>query len=139
MYPTVETRPRSTVRYNSALRRNSGDVMAAYGMLSWFVTGESRAYDRKTGRFARVKDIRHKAGAFELALRYDQMWGAQHLDGAPDLRRGSTEAWTLGGNWYLRDNLRFMLNVIESRNRDRLAGVTVDRTRAVTGRLQYDF
>ncbi|ECH9271763.1 porin, partial [Salmonella enterica subsp. enterica] len=45
----------------------------------------------------------------------------------------------LGGNWYLRDNLRFMLNVIESRNRDRLAGVTVDRTRAVTGRLQYDF
>ena len=116
-----------------------GDVMAAYGMLSWFVTGESRAYDRKTGRFARVKDIRHKAGAFEVALRYDQMWGAQHLDGAPDLRRGSTEAWTLGGNWYLRDNLRFMLNVIESRNRDRLAGVTVDRTRAVTGRLQYDF
>ena len=51
-----------------------GDVMAAYGMLSWFVTGESRAYDRKTGRFARVKDIRHKAGAFEVALRYDQMW-----------------------------------------------------------------
>jgi phosphate-selective porin OprO and OprP len=116
-----------------------GDVMAAYGMVSWFVTGESRAYDRKTGRFARVKDIRHKAGAFEVALRYDQMWGAQHLDGAPDLRRGSTEAWTLGGNWYLRDNLRFMLNVIESRNRDRLAGLTVDRTRAVTGRLQYDF
>ena len=44
-----------------------------------------------------------------MALRYDQMWGAQHLDGAPDLRRGSTEAWTLGGNWYLRDNLRFIL------------------------------
>ncbi|MNN48613.1 Phosphate-selective porin O and P [compost metagenome] len=67
------------------------------------------------------------------------MWGAQHLDGQPDLRRGSTEGWTLGGNWYLRDNLRFMLNVIESRNRDRLAGTTVDRTRAVTGRLQFDF
>ena len=74
-----------------------------------------------------------------MSLPYDQIWREQHLDGAPDLRRGSTEAWTLGGNWYLRDNLRFMLNVIESRNRDRLAGVTVDRTRAVTGRLQYDF
>src|SRR5690606_8590182 len=114
-------------------------VMAGYGMVSWFVTGESRSYDRKTGRFARIKDIRHKAGAFELALRYDQMRGAQHLDGLPDLRRGSTAAWTLGANWYLRDNLRFMLNVIESRNRDRLAAVTVDRTRAVTGRLQFDF
>ncbi|MET0891515.1 MAG: porin, partial [Stenotrophomonas maltophilia] len=43
------------------------------------------------------------------------------------------------GNWYMRPNLRFMLNLIESRNRDRLADATVDRTRAVTGRLQYDF
>ena len=116
-----------------------GDVQAAYGMLSWFVTGESRSYDRRTGRFARVKNIRHRAGAFELALRYDQMRGAQHVDGAPDLRRASTEAWTLGGNWYLRDNLRFMLNLIDSRNRDHLADATVDRTRAVTGRLAFDF
>lgn len=122
-----------------------GNVLAGYGMLSWFVTGESRAYDPRTGRFARVRDIRHAAGAFELALRYDQMRGDQHRTGLPDLRDlrdlrdGSTAAWTLGGNWYLRDNLRFMLNLIESRNRDRLAHVTVDRTRAVTGRLQFDF
>lgn len=116
-----------------------GQVLAGYGMLSWFVTGESRGYDRKTGRFARVKDIRHRAGAFELALRYDQMRGDQHLIGQPDLIDASTAAWTLGGNWYLRPNLRFMLNLIESRNRDRLAGTTVDRTRAVTGRLQFDF
>ncbi len=116
-----------------------GEVMAAYGMLSWFVTGESRSYDRKTGRFARIKDIRHKPGAFEVALRYDQMRGNQHLDGQPDLRNGSTEAWTLAGNWYLRDNLRFMLNLIDSRNRNRLTDTTVDHTRAVTGRLQFDF
>lgn len=127
----------SGATFDDGLQR--GKVLAGYGMLSWFVTGESRAYDRKTGRFARVKDIQHKAGAFELALRYDQMRGDQHLDGLPDLRDGSTEAWTLGGNWYLRDNLRFMLNLIESRNRDRLADVTVDRTRALTGRLQFDF
>ncbi len=116
-----------------------GDVMAAYGALGWFVTGETRSYDSKTGRFARIKDIRHKLGAFELALRYDQMRGAQHLNGQPDLRDGSTEAWTLAGNWYMRDNLRFMLNVIQSRNRDRLTSTTLDNTRAVTGRLQFDF
>lgn len=116
-----------------------GTVLAGYGLVSWFVTGESRAYDAKTGRFARIRDIRHKAGAFELALRYDHMRGEQHPDGLPDLRRGSTEAWTLGGNWYLRDNLRFMLNLIDSRNRDHLADATVDRTRAVTGRLAFDF
>ncbi len=116
-----------------------GKVLAGYGLVSWFVTGESRVYDRKTGRFGRVKDFQHRAGAFELALRYDQMRGDQHLIGQPDLRDGQTEAWTLGGNWYMRPNLRFMLNLIESRNRDRLADATVDRTRAVTGRLQYDF
>lgn len=127
----------SGANFDDGLQR--GKVVAGYGMLSWFVTGESRTYDARTGRFARVKDIRHKAGAFELALRYDQMRGDQHQVGLPALREGSTEAWTLGGNWYLRDNLRFMLNLIESRNRDRLADVTVDRTRAVTGRLQFDF
>lgn len=127
----------SGANFDDGLQR--GKVVAGYGMLSWFVTGESRTYDARTGRFARVKDIRHKAGAFELALRYDHMRGDQHQVGLPALREGSTEAWTLGGNWYLRDNLRFMLNLIESRNRDRLADVTVDRTRAVTGRLQFDF
>ena len=127
----------SGANFDDGLQR--GKVVAGYGMLSWFVTGESRTYDARTGRFARVKDIRHKAGAFELALRYDQMRGDQHQVGLPALREGSTEAWTLGGNWYLRDNLRFMLNLIESRNRDRLADLTVDRTRAVTGRLAFDF
>lgn len=116
-----------------------GKVLAGYGLVSWFVTGESRVYDRKTGRFGRVKDFQHPAGAFEVALRYDQMRGDQHLIGQPDLRDAQTEAWTLGGNWYMRPNLRFMLNLIESRNRDRLAATTVDRTRAVTGRLQFDF
>ncbi len=116
-----------------------GDVRSGYGQLSWFVTGEARAYDRNTGRFSRIQHIHHRAGAFELALRHEQTRGVQHRDGLPMLRRGITQAWTLGGNWYLRNNLRCMLNLIDSRNRDRLAGTTVDHTRAVTGRLQYDF
>lgn len=116
-----------------------GEVRAWYGLVSWFVTGESRAYDRRTGRFARIKAIGHAPGAFELALRYDTMWGRQHLDGQPDLRDARTQSWTLAANWYLRPNLRLMLDYIDSRNRDRLAGTTVDRTRALTGRFQYDF
>ena len=127
----------SGARFDDGMQR--GEVTAAYGLLSWFVSGESRAYDRKTGRFARVKNLRHKAGAFELALRYDQMSATQHRYGLSDLRSGRTQAWTLGGNWYLRDNLRFMLNLIDSRNHDRLAGLSVDHTRALTGRLQFDF
>lgn len=114
-------------------------VQSAYGFVSWFVTGESRAYDRKTGRFTRVKALNHEAGAFELALRYDRMWGEQHRIGGADLIDASTASWTLGANWYLKPNLRLMLDLIDSRNRDHLAGTTLDHTRAVTGRFHYDF
>ncbi|HBK47345.1 MAG TPA: porin, partial [Xanthomonadaceae bacterium] len=114
-------------------------VRAAYGLVSWFVTGESRGYDRRTGRFARIGDIAHRHGAFELALRYERMWGEQHYAGQPALIDAATGSWTLGANWYLKPNLRLMLDLIDSRNRDRLARTTLDHTRALTGRFQYDF
>ncbi|HEY0334817.1 MAG TPA: porin [Stenotrophomonas sp.] len=116
-----------------------GEVRAWYGFASWFVTGESRTYDRKSGRFSRIKGLAHPAGAVELALRYDTMWGRQHLDGRADLLDARTQAWTLGVNWYLRPHLRLMFDFIDSRNRDRLADLTTDHTQAVTGRFQYDF
>ena len=114
-------------------------VQSVYAFASWFVTGESRAYDRKTGRFTRIRSIRHPAGAFELALRHDRMWSEQHRNGGTELIDGSTASWTLGANWYLQPNLRVMLDVIDSRNRDHLVDATRDRTRAVTGRIHYDF
>ncbi|PPU77664.1 MULTISPECIES: OprO/OprP family phosphate-selective porin [Xanthomonas] len=114
-------------------------VLASYGLVSWFVTGESRGYDRKTGRFSRIATPNHRRGAFELALRYDYMRGDQHMDGQPNFIDASTQSWTLGGNWYFKPNLRVMLNVIDSRNRDRTMDAVVDHTLAVTGRFQYDF
>lgn len=116
-----------------------GQVQAAYALLSWFVSGESRRYDAGSGRFTRIGAIASKLGAVELAARYDTMWGNQALDAGAVVRSGRTEAFTLGANWYLRPNLRLMLNLIHSRNRDRRSGDTLDRTRALTGRFQYDF
>jgi phosphate-selective porin OprO/OprP len=118
--------------------RQRASVVSGYSFVSWFATGESRRYDNKTGRFGRIKPL-SKYGAVELALRYDEMHGKQHPDGMPDLRDGVVSAWTVGVNWYLRGNLRFMLNYIDSRYRDHLAGSTADRTRAITGRFHYDF
>ncbi|MBX9401481.1 porin [Lysobacter sp. BMK333-48F3] len=115
-----------------------GQVRSAYGLVGWFLTGESMPYDSKTGRFARVKPLR-ESGAWQVALRYDTIRGKQHLDGSANFSDVSMEQASLGVNWHLRSNLRFMLDWIESRNRDRLAGVTLDRTRALTGRFQYDF
>lgn len=59
--------------------------------------------------------------------------------GQPNFIDASTQSWTLGGNWYFKPNLRVMLNVIDSRNRDRMVDAVVDHTLAVTGRFQYDF
>lgn len=114
-------------------------ILSGYAFVSWFVTGESRAYDTRTGRFTRIRDIRHQRGAFELALRYDEMRGQQHLYGQPEFIDASVQSLTLGGNWYLRPNLRFMLDLIESRNQDHRVNATTDRTSAVTGRFQFDF
>ena len=115
-----------------------GEIRSAYGLIAWFITGESTPYDSKSGRFARVKPTR-SSGAWQLAARYDTIRGKQHLDGAANFNDISMEQVSIGVNWHLRSNLRFMLDWIDSRNRDRLADVTLDRTRAVTGRFQYDF
>lgn len=114
-------------------------VTSAYGFVSWFVTGESRGYDRKTGRFSRIKGVNHKTGAVELALRYDRMDGEQHPDRGANTIDASMRAWTLGANWYFKPNLRVMLELIDSRNRDHLTASTLDHATAVTGRFQYDF
>ncbi len=114
-------------------------VQSTYGFVSWFVTGESRGYDRKTGRFSRIKGVNHKGGALELALRYDRMTGQQHPDSGADTIDASMQAWTLAANWYLKPNLRLMFDLIDSRNRDHLTASTLDHTRAFTGRFQYDF
>lgn len=116
-----------------------GRVRGGYAFVSWFATGESRRYDTRTGRFTRIAGVNRKAGALEFALRYDTLGGSQHRSGQGALRDARTDAWTLAGNWYLRPNLRVMLDFIQSRNRDRLGDATLDRTRALTGRLQYDF
>lgn len=115
-----------------------GEIQSTYGLVGWFITGESMPYDSKGGRFGRVKPQR-STGAWQLAARYDTIRGKQHLNGLPDFNDVSAQSTSLAVNWYLRANLRFMLDWTESRNRNRLADRTIDHTRAVTGRFQYDF
>jgi len=80
------------------------DAWYAYG--SYFITGESRAYDASKGEFGRVKPKsvvgQGGYGAWEVALRYTDI--NLEDNGAGD--KGNIT--TVGLNWYTTRNIRLM-------------------------------
>ena len=93
------------------------NVDGFYVFGSWFLTGESRSF--KNGVVDRVKPFSDFApgggwGAIELLARYDTLdltdAGFQSIAGRAVKRKGET--WTLGLNWYLNPNLKFVANYI---------------------------
>lgn len=85
-----------------------------YVFASYFLTGESRAYNLKEGAFGRVRPLRNfdwqeggGSGAWELALRYS------HLDlDTSCCDGGELQGFTAGLNWHLNPNTRIMLNYV---------------------------
>jgi phosphate-selective porin OprO/OprP len=79
-----------------------------YLALSYFLTGESRPYDRVQGRFARVIPQNNFNwgkggwGAWEIAARYSQL----NLSSA-DVRGGRLSMLMTGVNWYLHPHVKW--------------------------------
>jgi len=89
------------------------DFKGYYAQASYFLTGESRPYQRAYGAFGPVKPAENALGkdgghgAWEVAARYS----------AIDLRDDNTDEGqlddiTVGVNWYLNPNTRVMMNYI---------------------------
>jgi phosphate-selective porin OprO/OprP len=113
---------------------------------SYFLTGENRGYNRKEGRFDRVKpyenffrvrdedgQVATGKGAWELAYRYS--WIDLNEDG---IAGGRASDHTFGLNWYLTPYSRMMLNYVHSDvspNNDR-PDTYID---VLMMRAQYDF
>jgi phosphate-selective porin OprO and OprP len=80
---------------------------------SWFLTGESRPYDRAAGVFMRVKPRRDLSlrggglGAVELGARYSHV----DLDDG-SVHGGVMDLGTLGLNWYWNPYMKMKLNYI---------------------------
>lgn len=111
------------------------DFHGFYVFGSWFLTGESRKYSAKNGKFSRIKPKnnfgKEGAGAWEAAVRFS------HLDLTDGLILGGEEEnITFGLNWYINPQLRFMANIILV-NTDTNAGN--DDPRVFQIRAQIDF
>ena len=109
------------------INRNSGkddlqfNGWYVYG--SWFITGESRKYQPKSGNFGHIKP-KHRVdhgglGAFEVAARYSELNLNDHR-----ITGGRESNITLGVNWYLNSYFRLMGNyVFVETDRNALNGI----------------
>lgn len=95
------------------------DGWYVYG--SYFLTGESRAYNPKKGAFGRVKPKsvvgQGGIGAWELAVRYtdiDLYDGTMLENPAISTLGEEGDILTIGVNWYATPTIRFMANYVQS-------------------------
>ena len=125
------------------------DLYGAYVYGSWFLTGENRVYNRRSGSFGRVtpntnfwmvRTARGRCtglGAWELAAR----WSYLELQGLPGIGplEGQMNDVTLGVNWYWNPQMRLMCNYIHSYGAVNAVPGVVANTDVLALRLQVDF
>jgi phosphate-selective porin OprO/OprP len=100
---------------DSAVRQNNGDGLnfwGCYATASWYLTGESRSYNREDGDFKRLVprhnfDFGKKGawGAFEIATRLSYTDLNDH-----DIHGGAIRMLMGELNWYLHSHVRWMFN-----------------------------
>jgi phosphate-selective porin OprO/OprP len=101
---------------------------------SWILTGESRLYEAGDGEFRGVRPKRNFLpkqrgwGAFELAARWSRLVLSDR-----EVRGGSMDTVTLGLNWYLNPQSRFMIDLARTQIEN------LGDEDSLTARFQVDF
>lgn len=101
-----------------------------YFSLNWFLTGESRSYDGRTGLITRFSPKNnfdpkmHKWGAFEVAARFDELdLNSDKNDAAGatllGVRGGEEKNFTAELNWYWNPWFRIMLDYVHADAKNR--------------------
>jgi phosphate-selective porin OprO and OprP len=140
--------------YLNAVDRDAGysdfSTQGGYVYFSYFLTGESRPYNRKSGVFERVKPFENffrvrdengfvsmGKGAWEVKYRYSYL--DYYDNGSTGITRAGTVAdHTLGANWYLNPYTRMMFEYIYSGD-NLYNGTGTTYTNIYQMRAQIDF
>lgn len=95
------------------------DFSGWYVALAYALTGEARNWNPSGGVFSNLKPAKpltfdaEGLGAWEIALRYsfaDLNYRTELPVAAGGIFGGEQSAWTVGLNWYVNNNIRFLLN-----------------------------
>ena len=107
---------------------------------AWTITGEKRGYKNKGGYFGGIKP-KGPMGAWELVARYEEIDVEYGGSIGPNVERvrvdSEAEKMLLGLNWYVNNNIRFMLNYIDADSD--LSGRNDIDGDAISLRAQYAF
>ncbi|NOT84694.1 MAG: porin [Methylococcaceae bacterium] len=95
---------------------NGESMKGYYGYMSYFLTGESRAYKTKTAAWDRLKpnhnfDMKGGWGAWEVVAGYDYL---DMTDGV--IKGGRADVARFGINWYPNSHVRVMTNLVHALN-----------------------
>lgn len=142
LYQQQTANSAAAVAASAAGLKNVGDqtIQAFYVQTSFFLTGESKPYNGRDGVFKNVKPI-NDWGAVELTARYDSAWShAGYIGSSCSTATGSNacnvSAVTVGANYYVNPNVRFMLNYVMG---DADKGNVKDQPNTVAARAQISF
>jgi phosphate-selective porin OprO/OprP len=117
------------------------DGWYVYG--SFFLTGESRAYEADAGEFGRVSPKSTVGnggyGAWELALRYSEIDLYDSSSAAVTDAGEKGDIFTIGLNWYATRNIRVMANYIDATVEYPGQGISDEDIKAFQLRGQIDF
>lgn len=147
---------------NDPSKQLDSDVDAFYVMGSWFVTGETAVYKKDRGAFGKPKPA-SDGGAWELVARFESIENKDEnaTNGICTLTTGALPVTTpafavpsttasqasaateckattmsVGANWYVNPNVRFMLNYYVGKAD---VGTAEDKPKAITLRTQLSF
>lgn len=112
--------------------RSTLNFDAWYAQVSWVISGQHYEYSTRSGMFTGV-ELKRGKGAIELAARYSS---ADLSD--TDFDRGEATILTLGLNYYLNENLRFMVNYSHASAED-VSGTRDRNTDVVSAGVQLNF